>query len=214
MKGTGGLGKRVLGQAVWEKARKEQEAIQRHGVGLGKRVTGSFKGRGAVDEGDGEGTDIVPAVVERLRQAKTAEEAEQVVRSAIVGKIEPASPGDQDEHDEPDGDEGDEEKEPKDGEEAEAPDGEGGDESQGDGDDSAKPDGGESLGTLSVSEIERTLGETNTEAMVDQIMAAELERPEGLPRKGALRALIEAEKRRESPRTPILAELTAALNRK
>jgi len=65
---------------------------------------------------------------------------------------------------------------------------------------------------LSLKELREALQEDVSEALLDKLIAAEFERAEGAPRKGALRLLLDAELARgEAARTAIVKELEKAL---
>jgi hypothetical protein len=64
---------------------------------------------------------------------------------------------------------------------------------------------------MAVDQIKTALAENATVALFDEIMALEFERPEGRPRKGALRLLLVAEQGRAEPRASIVKELELAL---
>jgi hypothetical protein len=71
----------------------------------------------------------------------------------------------------------------------------------------AKPGPASGKGPMSVEQIKVALAENTTLELFDTIMALEFERPEGKPRKGALRLLIAAEQARTESRAAIVAEL-------
>lgn len=89
-----------------------------------------------------------------------------------------------------------------------------GDGTEGEGEDGEDGEGGDQTPpapTLSISELGKALKENESEEFFDKAFAAEMDRPEGAPRKGALKLLLDAEKRRETPRAPIVKELNDAL---
>ena len=70
---------------------------------------------------------------------------------------------------------------------------------------------------LSLKELEKVLGGEVAEILLDELIEAEFARPEGDPRKGALRMLLKAERARGSEgtaRPAIMTELSRALNAK
>jgi hypothetical protein len=79
--------------------------------------------------------------------------------------------------------------------------------------DKAKPDdlkeeGGQpAIKPISVADMKEVLESDPSIEKHDQLFAAEMERPEGTPRKGALRLLLDAEMKRTEPRGGIIAEL-------
>lgn len=86
------------------------------------------------------------------------------------------------------------------------------------------PEGGAGAGTdkgagsagqarvLSLKEMEKALGAEPAEQLLDELIAAEFERPEGEPRKGALRLLLAAEQARgDAARPTVVADLKNAL---
>ena len=65
---------------------------------------------------------------------------------------------------------------------------------------------------LSLKELEKALKANSSEQLLDELLAAEFKRPEGQPRRGALRLLLEAEKARgPNVRKAVLSELEKAL---
>jgi hypothetical protein len=65
---------------------------------------------------------------------------------------------------------------------------------------------------LSVKELDKALKANPSEQLLDQLIAAEFARPEGQPRKGALRLLLQAEEDRgEQARDAVITELQGAL---
>lgn len=74
------------------------------------------------------------------------------------------------------------------------------------------PSGAASPHLLSVKELEKALTANPSEQLLDELVAAEFDRPEGQPRKGALRLLLQAEQARgEQARAAVVAELEKAL---
>lgn len=74
--------------------------------------------------------------------------------------------------------------------------------------------GDEAQHLLSVDELGEVLKGDVSADLLDELVAAEFERPEGEPRKGALRLLLQAEQARgDAARKPIIAELQGALNK-
>ncbi len=72
---------------------------------------------------------------------------------------------------------------------------------------------GEPVATLSITELEKALQE-NPE-LIDKLLAAELDRPEGAPRKGALRVILAAEQARDDGgREAVVAELKSLIKAK
>lgn len=68
--------------------------------------------------------------------------------------------------------------------------------------------------TLSVAELGEVLKGEVSMQLLDELIASEFERPEGEPRKGALRLLLQAEQARgPEPRSAVVAELQGALER-
>lgn len=64
---------------------------------------------------------------------------------------------------------------------------------------------------VSIKEMEAALAGNPAVALRDRLIEAEFARPEGTPRKGALRLLLAAEQAQAEPRAAVLAELSAAL---
>jgi hypothetical protein len=65
---------------------------------------------------------------------------------------------------------------------------------------------------LSVKELEKALKANPSEKLLDELIAAEFARPEGQPRKGALRLLLQAEQDRgDAAREAVITELQGAL---
>jgi hypothetical protein len=65
--------------------------------------------------------------------------------------------------------------------------------------------------TLSIKELKAALEANPSTSFFDELFESELERPEGEPRKGALKVLLAAEQAREESRAAVVQELEAAL---